>query len=188
MYILVIVLRLVKQSSGVSIVSHNATKDCTLKWRRDVYYSQVLRKGQHTLRRHLERPRQGACRENAEKPGHVPLIGFSSGVLWSFRDKDRLVRLNQKEWGVGKAISSFFLRPMRGRPWEEKSAYHMYCRGSHIRNLHLFICDSADHILGLELMGRARVNLRPLQSAWLHKMNAEESISWSSLVKFTLHR
>lgn len=84
-------------------------------------------------------PRQGADRESAEKPGHVPLIVFSSGVLWGFRDKARLVRSNQKEWGVGKVVSGFFLRPTRGRFWEEESAYHTNCWASHIMNLHLFV-------------------------------------------------
>lgn len=77
--------------------------------------------------------------KSAEKPGHMPLLVFSSGVLWGFRAKARLVRLNQKEWGVGKAVGGFLLRPTRGRPWEEESVYHMNCWGNHIRNLHLFV-------------------------------------------------
>lgn len=56
----------------------------------------------------MGRPRQGAGRESAEKPGHVPLIVFSSRVLWGFRAKARLIRSNQKEWGIVRLLVIFF--------------------------------------------------------------------------------
>lgn len=91
------------------------------------------------LKGHPGESRKGAAERERQDLGHVPLLGFASGVLWGSQAKAGLVISNQKE-GFGKPHRNLTKGCTRGMPWMVgKSVYHQGHSGSHIRNLNLFV-------------------------------------------------
>lgn len=123
----------------------------------------------------------GRYRQRADRdagPGHMPLLGSVSRVLWGSWATARSGNVNQKS-----VPQRSYLQVTRSEGHERLGrllttwAVRGVTSGAHIR------CDSTAHCPDMRLHAGASASLLPLQATWPDKMGAQAAIPWGGLVK-----